>query len=347
MKVLSEQQVSKILERAVTKETLLTKFQPEMLSALQNIETNPKVIPPRTVTTSNTEECDSTHLFMPCIGNHKVGMKLLTGGPSNTAKGLGFVGSIVVIDEYDGTLKGVLNAKSITAFRTALASSLPLTKTFDVENPPSNLLPELSVFGVGLQAYWHVKLALLLYSHIKVVNIVNRTLTNAESLAERLSSEFPTVKMNPVASENEDSVKKCVQTSSIIFGCCPSTSPVIKHDYINKDPQYPKFMSLIGSFKPHMIELDLNFIATEFESTKVIVDNKHDALIESGELIQGEKSESDLVTIAEYLTGKNVETKSPSNVVWLKIVGLSIMDITVANVVLSMAGNDGVVVEDF
>ena len=79
------------------------------------------------------------------------------------------------MDEITGQLKAVLNANNLTAFRTALASSLGLTKLIAPSN--ANILPELSAFGVGLQAYWHIKLALLLYEgKIKEVNILNRTL---------------------------------------------------------------------------------------------------------------------------------------------------------------------------
>ena len=106
-------------------------------------------------------------------------------------QGLGFQGCVLIMDEITGQLKAVINANNLTAFRTALASSLGLTKLIAPSN--ANILPELSAFGVGLQAYWHIKLALLLYEgKIKEVNILNRTLKNAETLADRLSKEFKT-----------------------------------------------------------------------------------------------------------------------------------------------------------
>ena len=96
---------------------------------------------------------------MPCISPDEVGLKVISGGPGNNSKGLGFQGCVLIMDEITGQLKAVINANNLTAFRTALASSLGLT----LIALNANILPELSAFGVGLQAYWHIKLALLLY----------------------------------------------------------------------------------------------------------------------------------------------------------------------------------------
>lgn len=55
----------------------------------------------------------------------------------------------------EGTPIGFLHAQTLTAFRTALASSCLLVKRTNVRT--------LTVFGCGLQAYWHVRLALGMY----------------------------------------------------------------------------------------------------------------------------------------------------------------------------------------
>lgn len=192
MKVISDQAVTEFLNKTLSKESILDAFQPTLLKSLTTYsQDSDHIVPPRTVQPSNNPNSDTTHIYMPCISPDEVGLKVISGGPGNNSKGLGFQGCVLIMDEITGQLKAVINANNLTAFRTALASSLGLTKLIAPSN--ANILPELSAFGVGLQAYWHIKLALLLYEgKIKEVNILNRTLKNAETLADRLSKEFKT-----------------------------------------------------------------------------------------------------------------------------------------------------------
>ncbi|RKP32008.1 hypothetical protein METBISCDRAFT_21914 [Metschnikowia bicuspidata] len=66
------------------------------------------------------------HLFIPCILPSNVGLKLVSGGPTNVERGLGFQGVVDFLDEFSGEVRAGLNAKIFTAFRTALASSTAL-----------------------------------------------------------------------------------------------------------------------------------------------------------------------------------------------------------------------------
>ena len=123
---------------------------------------------------------------------------------------------------------------------------------------------------------------------------------------------------------------------------------------MNKDAQKTKFISLIGSYKPHMIELDLDFINKFYsgQETKVIVDSKSHCLAESGELIQGKISEPQLVSITEFHHDSEKdqqstlrEVRSDSGVILQKLVGLSVMDIVVAKHLAQAV--EGKVIEDF
>ena len=64
---------------------------------------------------------------MPCISPDEVGLKVISGGPGNNSKGWDSK-DVLIMDEITGQLKAVINANNLTAFRTALASSLGLTK---------------------------------------------------------------------------------------------------------------------------------------------------------------------------------------------------------------------------
>lgn len=332
MKVISDSQVVKHLLATLTKKSILNEYQPALLNALSQYEKNPDIAPERTVRTSNTPGSDTTHLFMPCIAPNSVGVKVISGGPSNSNAGLGFQGSIMILNEFTGALEAVLDGKSLTAFRTGLASTLGLVRIFDPDSISQKMLPELLVFGSGPQAYWHVYLAVKLYGdRIKRVNVISRS--SAKTLAEQLR----TVVSTPIAAidvGDEESVRAHVSSSAIVFGCTPSEDGIIHGDYLNADPNYVKFVSVIGSYKPHMIELNLSFIKQNYtgQNVPVLVDCKSHALAEAGELIQGQIQMDQLLSLTELYLGqhKPESLACATGVVWQKLVGLLVMDISMA-----------------
>ncbi|KAF8001864.1 hypothetical protein HF325_002829 [Metschnikowia pulcherrima] len=353
MKIISDAAVSAYLLRDLNRKSIMQIYIPLLVSGLEMFEQYPDAVPERTVRQSTTTNSDTTHLFMPCILPETVGVKVVSGGPSNSRKKLGFQGSVSVLNEYTGELDAVINAKTLTAFRTALASCVSLVKVFcpDLENKNLNLV---LVFGAGPQAFWHVILVTRLYPALSNVNIISRSKDSAQALVRDLE-RFVTLKLTAFSSEQDlNDLKQVVRKSSIIFGCTPSTDAIIKEEYINKDAQKTKFISLIGSYKPHMIELDLDFINKYYsgQETKVIVDSKSHCLAESGELIQGKISESQLVSITEFHHDSEKdrqstlrEVKSDSGVILQKLVGLSVMDIVVAKHLAQAV--EGKVIEDF
>lgn len=337
MKVVSDSQVVKHLYATLDKESILNEYQPALLNALSQYEQNPDIAPERTVRTTNTPGSDATHLFMPCIAPNSVGVKVISGGPSNSKAGLGFQGSVMILNEYTGSLEAVLDGKSLTAFRTGLASTLGLVKVFDVNNSEQEMLPELLVFGSGPQAFWHVYLAVKLYGdRIKRVNVISRS--SAFKLAEQLEAVLP-VQIVAIDVGDEEKVKSHVSNSAIVFGCTPSEEGIIHGDYINQDPTLLKFVSVIGSYKPHMIELNLSFIKENYTGQKapILVDSKSHALAEAGELIQGEIQMGQLVSLTQLYSG-NYAPKSlacATGVVCQKLVGLLVMDISIAKHIMS------------
>lgn len=350
MKVLTDNDILSYFNNNLLKDLLINKFIPSLsLGLITYLKDASKIVPPRIAQSSNNKDSDTTHLFMPCISPNEVGIKVISGGPSNNAKGLGFTGCVLVINEISGEVEALINATNLTAFRTALASFLGIYTVVKTQD----LLPAITVFGVGLQAYWHVRLALTLYpQEIKTVNIVNRTLKNAEKLVDRLSKEFKNIEFNAFSYKETsqlESIKLQCLNSSLIFGCSPSTEPIILQEYINPNPKYVKFISLIGSYKPHMIELDLKVIrGLKDNGIKILVDSKEHCLHEAGELIQGEVNEDGLVEIAE-LYEKDVaqSTVDKNNLTVQKIVGLSIMDLNIGKYIVDNSGDEGVVIDNF
>lgn len=343
MKIISDTAVNAHLLGSLSRETIISEYQPVLLGILDEFEKRSEIAPERTVQVSSTSDSDTTHLFMPCIASHNVGVKVISGGPTNSRKGLGFQGSVMIIDEYTGELQAVINAKTLTAFRTALASSVGLVKFLD---PVTGILPELAVFGAGPQAFWHVVVACRLYPQITRVNVISRSVQSANDLASELSLVLD-AEICAISLGDTIAVKQHVQNSSIIYGCTPSTEGIIREEFINSDPCKRKFISLIGSYKPHMVELDLNFISAHYTHNNVlmVVDLPEHVLREAGEVIQGAIPMSSLVLLVRLKEANLCDFVTTTGVVVQKLVGLLVMDIAVGRFLMNTIA--GVTINNF
>lgn len=329
MKIISDTNVARHILSSLTADSIVTRYIPALLNGLRASEALPEAVPPRTVRFSTTENSDTMHLFMPCVLPNKVGIKVISGGASNLKKGVGFVGSVMVLDDYTGETRALVNAKTLTAFRTALGSNMPLAKIYPPGATSLRGFSELLIFGAGSQAFWHAVVATRLYPQIQQVNVISRSLGSAEALCKDLLPVLKAQRVQALHLGDLDSVKKCVQRSEIIFGCMPSTEPNIRAEYLEGNAKY---VSLIGSYKPHMSELDASFITQNYGAgqTKIIVDSKEHCLHEAGELIQNGIEANDLVSISELYDGPVPDIETPSGIVLAKLVGLLLMDIAIA-----------------
>ncbi|WEW56979.1 hypothetical protein PRK78_002438 [Emydomyces testavorans] len=285
-------------------------------------------------------------LFMPASDtNNTTGIKIVTvpgnGGPPRGA---------INIFSPEGDLEGLLNAELITAFRTALASMIP----FHRFKLPGDA--RLVVFGAGKQAEWHIRLALLLAGEkIAQITVVNRKSRGLEKLKSDLweaeAGVSPKVTMHYVGRDSptftSDQLAQIVSQADAIFCCTPSTEPLFPGSYLG---DRPRFLSLIGSYKPHMQEVDSTTLLSG--GNTVLVDSKEACLHEAGELIKAQIAEEQLVEIGELLRDDGDTSlglfESGKSVVF-KCVGMGIMDIVIGRALLGLAKERqvGVTVDDF
>ncbi|KAG5368942.1 hypothetical protein CJU90_1182 [Yarrowia sp. C11] len=298
-----------------------------LLKSLQEVTKYPETVPHRTV----IEADYATHLFMPVVGKEidestgspHIGFKALAGSPE------GFKGLTTIMDKSGG-VEGIINAFELTAFRTALATSLSWdvykkTSLYSSHKSPLNL----ACFGAGPQAYWHIKLALMQFD-IDTVFIVNRTAHRADELIERLTHEHPNGKFKRCDTPDTD-----VPTCALIVGCTPATSPVIHHKWIQKNA----YIGLIGSYKPHMCEVDSDIVKSV---KKILVDGVEPVFVEAGEIIQNNVPKSELVDVAdESEVAKCLGQFDDASLFLWKCVGSSMMDVSVGAQVLKFAKRAG------
>ncbi|KAF2690191.1 NAD(P)-binding protein [Lentithecium fluviatile CBS 122367] len=244
------------------------------------------------------------------------------GPPSTTPKG-----SLTLLDR-SGSPRALINAEEITAFRTALASTMMFKKRHNVH--------DVVVFGAGKQAYWHIRLALLLRGpEIHHLNIINRSFENAHNLVEKLynpapeefklnfpAAESPTLArpkiqiITPHAAEYERLLKATVRASSIIFCTTPSITPLFPATYLTNPEGRKKgrYVAAIGSYRPHMVEVHPDILRQNvapghgrhhhkhaLEGGAVIVDSVEACLKEAGEIIQAGLRGHEVVEIGELV----------------------------------------------
>lgn len=218
-------------------------------------------------------------------------------------------GSVTVFSPQ-GTPTGFLHAKTLTAFRTALASSCLLTKRQHVRT--------LTVFGSGLQAYWHVRLALRLRGDkVKQVYVINRQFSDSvQAILQKLHAVPAATRaregwadarfavLTPAYGEYERLTKEYVRAADVLYCCTPARAPLFDPAILTgaSGRRKGRLVVAVGSYRPEMRELPrelleqavrgthgsagLHFHKHATEGGVVVVDTLDGALKEAGEIIE-------------------------------------------------------------
>ncbi|RMZ79897.1 hypothetical protein DV738_g2960, partial [Chaetothyriales sp. CBS 135597] len=235
--------------------------------------------------------------------------------PSTAAKGI-----VTLLDQI-GNPVGIVNAQELTAFRTALSATIMLLKRQNVHT--------VTVFGAGKQAFWHIRLALLLRGDdIRHVNIINRSFEKSLKLMKAFKvdddakpqwrTDIKFSALSPDFGEYARLLKEEVRKADVIFCCTPSVEPLFPPEILTsiEGQKKGRYISAIGSYAPHMTELhpdifrqaaarDLQHHHHHHKHTKasgvIIVDTIEGCLKESGEIIQAQLKPENLVEIGELM----------------------------------------------
>lgn len=212
---------------------------------------------------------------------------------------------------------------------------------------------KMVVFGSGKQAEWHVRLALLLVPGIKGVTVINRGKKRLDDLESEVLSDlrksYTGVAFNTLSQEEDSSnytqkVRSVLGDSNVICGCTPSTSPLFTSSDLANGPEGGRFMSLIGSYKPHMHEIDtdtLKLARGKDGSSKIWVDLADACLEEAGELIKAGLGKRDLTEIGELFSreegGRKGVLEKGKELTLFKCVGFGFMDLVISKALLKVA----------
>ncbi|KAG9034942.1 hypothetical protein FRB95_012358 [Tulasnella sp. JGI-2019a] len=262
----------------------------------------------------------------------------------------GIPATTVVMDETTGGIKAILNARNLTALRTA-AGSLLATSIIKPKST-SNDNMTLVCFGAGAQIAAHIQLLLTYYTpRITQCVIVNRS-ANArlEALQDNLRREHPNVGVSSIVSsllqqrqrphDGQVVLEAVVRSADIIVTATSSTSPLFPSHWVK--PQ--THINLIGSYKPVMREIDSDLVA---RAKVILVDSKTACAKEAGELIgnpgivgeDGEIRDTRVVELGAYVAvgGGSGAGVGDGDVTIFKSVGVGAQDVAIASLVVQMA----------
>ena len=228
-----------------------------------------------------------------------------------------------------GTPYAFLSASELTGFRTALASTLIFKRRSNVHS--------ITVFGAGKQAYWHIRLALLLRgSEIHHIDIVNRSFDRAQALMQEI---YTTPEWADLRDANEKLafsivsadygeynrlLKEHVRKADVIFLCTPSTTPLFPAEYLthSEGRRKGRYISAIGSYREHMLEIHpdvlLQAVTPEHKNHHhkhaskggvIVVDSLEACLKEAGEIMRAGLGAEQLVEVGELLMVKKASMR--------------------------------------
>jgi len=254
-------------------------------------------------------------LFKPAYveQDSRVSVKILTQRENSSILGIPTIqGIILVIDSVTGEILSIMDGEYITALRTGAASGLA-TRYFARKDAQT-----MALFGCGIQGRTQLE-AVLCERKIRKVLVFDKNKETADKFIQ----------------EREEKLKLeivyCTETSvlseaDIICTATNSTQPLFKREDIKKGVH----INAIGSFRPHMQELD-SFLMRD---AKVYVDQAEPCLKESGDFIkpisEGIISAKHIIgEIGDFCLNKIPGRETGDEITIFKSVGVAIQDYAV------------------
>ena len=233
-------------------------------------------------------------------------------------------GVVMVIDAVTGEITSIMDGGYITALRTGAASGMA-TRILAAENAHT-----LALFGCGAQGKTQVE-AVICERDIKKILLFDKDRNRASRFMEELQAESSPEMIFCVDAS-------MVKEADIICTATNATAPLFKREDVKKGAH----INAIGSFQPHMQELDPWLI----RDSRVFTDQTEQCLKESGDLIkpilEGIFDESHIAgEIGDLLLKRMTGRESEEQITVFKSVGVAIQDYAVATDIYKYALEQG------
>lgn len=285
-----------------------------MQRAFSSLSSGECYVPMRVVTRLPASEL--LMLFKPAFveKDKKLTVKFITQRERSSIPGIPAIqGIVMVIDSVSGEIISIMDGGYITALRTGAASGLA-TRFLARKNAHT-----LALFGCGEQGKTQVE-AIMCERDIKKVLVFDKNRNRASRFIEELQEK---INLEMVFCEETSVLKE----ADIICTATNATAPLFKREDVKKGAH----INAIGSFQPHMQELDPRLI----RDARVFLDQTEPCLKESGDLIkpilEGIISESHIAgEIGDFLLNRITGRESEDQITLFKSVGVAIQDYAVA-----------------
>lgn len=258
---------------------------------------------------------DSTLLLMPAWNpSESAGVKIVTVSPENGQFDLPSInGAYIYMDATRGTIKAILEAKSLTAKRTAAASGL--ASSFLSRKDASSLL----MIGTGTLSINLIK-AHKSVRPITAVYVWGRNFKKALAVCDALGDEK--IEAIPI-----QSIEEKISEVDIISCATLSKVPLV----FGKNLRSGQHVDLVGAYKKDMRESD----DLAIQKSQVYLDTFQGGLKESGDIVQPleagilqkEDVQADLFQLCSKI---NSGRKSNTDITLFKSVGHALEDLAAA-----------------
>lgn len=285
-----------------------------MERAFSSLSAGESFVPQRFV--SKLPADDLLMLFKPAFveKEKRVTIKFLTQRENGSIPGLPTIqGIIVVIDSLTGEILSIMDGEYITALRTGASSGLA-TRFF-----ARNDAKVMALFGCGIQGRTQLE-AVLCERNITNVFVFDKNIESADKFNLEMKDKL---KIDIVSASDLTALKE----ADVICTATSSTTPLFTMADVKKGVH----INAIGSFQPHMQELDPYLIG----DAKVYVDQAETCLKESGDFIkpisEGIISDNHIIgEIGDFCLNKIRGRESVNEITIFKSVGVAIQDYAVA-----------------
>ena len=292
---------------------------PELISELkQAFSLNKTIVPLRHHHDFPNPEVnsDTTLLLMPAWNpGENAGVKIVTVSPENGKFDLPSInGTYIYLDAAKGTVKAILEAKSLTAKRTAAASALA-SSYLSIKNASSLLMIGTGALSTNLiKAHTSMR-------PITHVYLWGRNFDKAKSLSKTLENE--NFKVIPI-----QTIEEKIEDVAIISCATLSKTPLV----FGKHLKPGQHVDLVGAYKKDMREADNETIV----KASVFVDTYQGGLKESGDIIiplqEGIIQESDIkADLFELCAHAKKRRTAKEEITVFKSVGHALEDLAAAD----------------
>ena len=294
-----------------------------MKTAFAQLSNKEAIVPERLSMDVPGKNATSLVMSAYSLNNPYYIVKVVSVNFSNPPKGLPLIhSSVQVFDASNGSMVANLDGESVTAIRTGAASGLA-TDMLAKEDAKVG-----AVFGTGVQARTQVE-AISSVKNLERIFVFSSAKESAELFCNFIFEKY--------GIEANIGKKDQLKEADVICTATPSEKPLFEH----RDLGPGVHINAIGSFKPHMREID----TTTVINSKVIVDKRESCKREAGDLIipaeEGEWS-FNLVygELGQVILGELPGRETDDEITLFKSVGNAIQDLALANLIMEKINND-------